>query len=266
MGKEQDETDEVLRQHVRHEMCDGEPQPRHAQRTRARHEGLGAYLKHLRAQHAGKARPVRKAHTHEYPECSAAKRIAYEDKQNEVRNAHNEVREPFDRGVEATSAERRSHSKHDRDDGGHRRRRNPDEHGRGEPGERAAEHIAPHPIRAEGMRERGRKVFLGEIRCSSGACERAARDSDCHEHKRSRDKQPKRTPTPAAAPSRGNMERRRKGRRGAAARTRLHVCAGANAAFGGFVTQGVHLRSEGADRLRGKARSRMRCPRTRRAR
>ena len=155
MGKQQDEPHDELRQHIGHHVLQGDAQRALPQLARNGHERGLAALQDLGAHHAGEARPMCHRHADGDAPEPLAERKRYEDEQHDVRDAHHEVDEPGDRDIGLLAAERRRRAQHERDDRGRACGQKAHEHARGQARQRAQEHVAPHPVGAEGVRQAG---------------------------------------------------------------------------------------------------------------
>ena len=103
-----------------------------------------------------------------------------------MRDPHDEVYEPGDDGVGAPPADGGSACEREGDDRGHRRRYEADDDGGGQPRDGSREHVATHPVRAEGMSCGRSDVLGGEIRDDGVVCQHEARGADEREHRRAR--------------------------------------------------------------------------------
>ena len=135
------------------------------------------------------------------PDC-----IGDEHQKHDVGNAHHEVDQPANHGIDAFSAKRGSTPEHECDnrrDGG---RQQAHQHARGQARKRARKHITTHPVGAEGVGKRGRQILRGEVRDRRLTVKHKPRRHDNSERAGGRDARDERGCPIAARTLHGSME------------------------------------------------------------
>ena len=165
MGKEQNEPDDVLRQHMRYEMPPRHSHPRVPVLPRCQNIGLCAQLHDLCTDDAGQARPVGSDNTNGHTHDAAAHHDRDHENEQDMRNSHTEIHEPEYKLIDLAAECSRERSKEECNTGADKRRSNSNLQTNGHPLNRAQEHIAPHIVRPERMDSGRSKIFLPIVNC-----------------------------------------------------------------------------------------------------
>lgn len=163
MGEEQDDTDDKLRHHVGEDMMEQNPAAAVPQPAGNTDVLLCPDLQHLAADQTGKAAPVGTGDSHQQAGQPFAADKRDENQKYQMGNAHHQINEPVDEGVQPAGTSCGDNANNGCNDCAGGRCHTADGDADGKALDGAQEHIPAQPVGAKQMLPGRRQVFLRKI-------------------------------------------------------------------------------------------------------